>query len=81
MRVLTFEKLAYIAPGPPPPISATLISMTVTPLIVAGDSTPRCLLTDDDRRRMFEYYESYSGVLPFLPLAQKNFDDIIDEDE
>ena len=35
---LDFEKLAYIAPGPPPPISATSISTTVTPLIIAGDS-------------------------------------------
>jgi hypothetical protein len=58
---LDFEKLAYIALGPPPPISATSISTTVTPLTTAGDSTPRRLLTDDDRRRMCEYDESYLG--------------------
>ena len=62
MRALTFEKLAYIAPGPLPSISATSISTTVTPLITVGDSTPRRLLTDDDRRRMFEYHESHPGV-------------------
>jgi len=62
MRALTFEKLTYITPGPPPPISATSISTTVTPLITAGDSTPRRLLTNDDRRRMFEYHESHPGV-------------------
>jgi hypothetical protein len=61
MRALTFEKLAYIAPGPLPPISATSISTTVTPLTTAGDSTPRRLLTDDDRRRMCEYHESHLG--------------------
>jgi hypothetical protein len=53
--------LAYIAPGPPPPISATSISTTVTPLTTAGDSTLRHLLTDDDRRRMCEYHESHLG--------------------
>ena len=58
---LDFEKLAYIAPGQPPPISAPSISTTVTPLTTAGDSTLRRLLTDDDRRRICEYYESYLG--------------------
>ena len=58
---LDFEKLAYIAPGSPPPISATSISTTVTPLTIDGDSTPRHLLTDNDRRRMCEYHGSYLG--------------------
>jgi hypothetical protein len=58
---LDFEKLAYIAPGPAPPISATSISTTVTPLMTAGDSTPRRLLTDNDRRRMCDYHESHLG--------------------
>jgi hypothetical protein len=60
---LDFEELAYIAPGPPLPISVTLISTMVTPLTTAGNSTPRRLLTDDDRRRMYEYHESYLGKL------------------
>ena len=50
---LDFEKLAYI--------SATSISTTVTPLTIDGDSTPRHLLTDNDRRRMCEYHGSYLG--------------------
>ena len=59
---LDFGELAYIAPGPPSPISATSISTTVTPFTTAGDSTPRRLLTDDDRRRMCEYHERHPGV-------------------
>jgi len=58
---LDFEKLAYTTPGPPSPISATSISTTVTPFTTAGDSTPRRLLTDDNRRRMCEYHESHLG--------------------
>jgi len=59
---LDFGKLTYIAPGPPPPISVTSIPTTATPVTISDDSTPRRVLTDDDRRRMCEYHESHPGV-------------------
>jgi hypothetical protein len=55
-------KFASIAPASPPPVSATSISTTVTPVTATGGSTPRRTLTDDDRRRMCEYHESHPGA-------------------
>jgi hypothetical protein len=62
---LGFGNPTYIAPGPPPPISVTLMPTTVTPVTpvtTSGDSTPRRVLTDDERRRMCEYHEKHPGV-------------------
>jgi len=55
-------KFAYIAPDPPPPVSTTSISTTVTPVTITGGPTPRRTLTGDDRHRMCEYHESHPGV-------------------
>ena len=56
---LGFGKLTY-SPKPAPARLGHL--NTVTPVTPSGNSTPRRVLTDDDRRRMCEYHESHPGV-------------------